>query len=100
MACPHVSGALALMKAAFPSSTYDQLIQRLYDSADPIPALTGLCDHRCSVKHQLRYGGGEAVNVFAELDTDQDGLTDFYEKNLASFYAPVGQEIGYQHRKF
>ena len=50
--------------------------------------------HRCSAKHQLRYGGGEVVNVFAELDTDQDGLTDFYEKNLASFYAPLGQVIG------
>ena len=90
MACPHVGGALALMKAASPSSTYDQLIQRLYDSADPIPALTGLCTTgaRLNINSAME---GETINVFAELDTDKDGLSDYYEKNLAAFYAPFGQ---------
>ena len=93
MACPHVSGALALMKAAFPSSTYDQLIQRLYDSADPIPALTGLCTTGARLNISSAMEGGEAVNVFAELDTDQDGLTDFYEKKPRFFYAAVGLKL-------
>ena len=97
MACPHVSGALALMKAAFPSSTYDQLIQRLYDSADPIPALTGLCTTGARLNINSAMEGGEAMNVFAELDTDKDGLSDYYEKNLASFYAPFGQSNWHLH---
>lgn len=39
MATPHVSGALAMAKAQFPTETAAQLIARLYSSADPIPAL-------------------------------------------------------------
>lgn len=35
MAAPHVSGALALLKARFPGDTYRQLINRLLRGADP-----------------------------------------------------------------
>lgn len=35
MAAPHVSGALALLKAQFPNEDYRQLINRLYRSVDP-----------------------------------------------------------------
>jgi outer membrane protein assembly factor BamB len=35
MAAPHVSGALALLKARFPNDTYRQLINRLLRGADP-----------------------------------------------------------------
>lgn len=35
MAAPHVSGALALLKARFPSDTYRQLINRLLRGTDP-----------------------------------------------------------------
>jgi outer membrane protein assembly factor BamB/subtilisin family serine protease len=41
MAAPHVSGALALLKAQFPSDTYRQLINRLLRSVDPISSLNG-----------------------------------------------------------
>lgn len=41
MATPHVSGALALAKAQFPSEDAEDLIARLYSSVDPIPALAG-----------------------------------------------------------
>ena len=41
MATPHVSGALALMAAQYPSDTYTGLISRLLNGTDPIPALTG-----------------------------------------------------------
>ena len=38
MAAPHVSGALALLKAQFPNDTYRQLINRILRNVDPIPA--------------------------------------------------------------
>jgi subtilisin family serine protease len=41
MATPHVAGALALLRAQFPSDTWGQLINRLYRGADPIPSLAG-----------------------------------------------------------
>ena len=39
MASPHVSGALALLKANYPSDTYRQLINRLLRATSKIPAL-------------------------------------------------------------
>jgi subtilisin family serine protease/outer membrane protein assembly factor BamB len=41
MAAPHVVGALALLKAQFPSDTYRQLINRMLRNVDPIPAFAG-----------------------------------------------------------
>lgn len=41
MAAPHVAGALALLKAQFPSDTYRQLINRLLRSVDRGPAFAG-----------------------------------------------------------
>ena len=41
MAAPHVTGALALLKAQYPNETYLQLIQRLYAGVDKISALSG-----------------------------------------------------------
>jgi probable HAF family extracellular repeat protein len=43
MATPHVSGALALLREQFPSESYLQLINRLYNSADKKDGLTGKC---------------------------------------------------------
>ena len=43
MATPHVSGALALAIARFPGESMTGLIDRLYASADKIPALSGKC---------------------------------------------------------
>jgi subtilisin family serine protease len=43
MACPHVSGAVALVKAQFPTLTYSQLINRILTNVDVIPSLTGKC---------------------------------------------------------
>lgn len=42
-ATPHVSGALALLKARFPSDSYLGLINRLLAASDPMPAFAGLC---------------------------------------------------------
>jgi subtilisin family serine protease len=41
MATPHVSGALALLAAQYPTDTYTGLISRLLNGTDPIAALTG-----------------------------------------------------------
>jgi outer membrane protein assembly factor BamB/subtilisin family serine protease len=41
MAAPHVSGALALLKARFPGDTYRQLINRLLRSTTRLSLLTG-----------------------------------------------------------
>ncbi|BDS05193.1 hypothetical protein NT6N_02330 [Oceaniferula spumae] len=41
MATPHVSGALALARAQYPSEDAEDLIARLYSSVDHIPALAG-----------------------------------------------------------
>ncbi len=41
MATPHVAGAVAMLMAQFPTDTPEQILNRLYRSADPIPALAG-----------------------------------------------------------
>ena len=41
MAAPHVTGALALLKAHFPADTYRQLINRLLRGTDPIARYAG-----------------------------------------------------------
>ena len=42
-AAPYVTGALALMLTKYPSETYQQIIARLLNGTDPLPALTGKC---------------------------------------------------------
>lgn len=43
MSAPHVTGALALLRALHPEETYRQLINRVLATADPLPSLTGKC---------------------------------------------------------
>ena len=43
LAAPYVSGALALMLAKYPTENYHQIIQRLLNATDPLPALAGKC---------------------------------------------------------
>jgi subtilisin family serine protease len=43
MAAPYVSGTLALMLAKYPTETYQQIISRLLNATDPVPALSGKC---------------------------------------------------------
>jgi subtilisin family serine protease len=43
MAAPYVSGALALLLAKFPAESYPQIITRLLNATDPLPALAGKC---------------------------------------------------------
>jgi subtilisin family serine protease/putative cell wall-binding protein len=41
MAAPHVTGAIALLKAKFPSSSPDELVARILNTADRKPAFAG-----------------------------------------------------------
>jgi subtilisin family serine protease len=40
MAAPQVTGAVALVRARYPTLTYQQVIQRILDGAEPLPAFT------------------------------------------------------------
>ncbi|MDB6108978.1 MAG: peptidase and in kexin sedolisin, partial [Pedosphaera sp.] len=42
-AAPYVTGTLALMLVKFPTETYQQIINRVLNAADPLPALAGKC---------------------------------------------------------
>ena len=42
-AAPYVAGAFALMLAKYPTETYQQIIARVLNATDPLPALTGKC---------------------------------------------------------
>ena len=69
MATPHVSGALALLRAQFPELNYSQAIAELLATVDPIPSLTGktvtggrlnlqkLLTHRNPLGYQWRKNG-------------------------------------------
>ncbi len=40
---PYVTGALALVMARYPTETYQQIIARVLNGVDPLPALAGKC---------------------------------------------------------
>ncbi|MGH7994435.1 MAG: S8 family peptidase [Limisphaerales bacterium] len=42
-ACAEVTGACALLRAAFPNENHQQIIQRILNNTDPEPALQGKC---------------------------------------------------------
>jgi subtilisin family serine protease len=43
MACAHVAGACALLRACYPNETHRQIIQQLLNGTDPLPSLAGKC---------------------------------------------------------
>jgi len=43
LAAPYVTGTLALMLAKYPTETHQQIIARLLDATDAVPALAGRC---------------------------------------------------------
>jgi subtilisin family serine protease len=42
-AAPHVAGAVALVRAAYPQASYREVIDRILVGVDPLPALEGKC---------------------------------------------------------
>ncbi len=43
MACAHVTGAVALLRAYYPSENHRQIIQQILNGTDPLPSLVGKC---------------------------------------------------------
>ena len=67
MATPHVSGAVAFAAMNFPTETVTQRIQRVLTNADVIPDLQG------------RVHNGRRLNLQRIVDTDGNGLPDWWE---------------------
>jgi subtilisin family serine protease len=63
---PIVAGALALLQARYPSGTYLQLIQRLYDAVDPLPGLSG----KCVTGGRLNLARALGPALLADFDAD------------------------------
>jgi outer membrane protein assembly factor BamB len=78
MATPHVTGALALLRAKFPSETYRQIINRLLRGTDRLSALSG----------KVQTGG--RLNVASALNstTNRPFNDDFADRAMLS-----GEEI-------
>lgn len=77
MATPHVSGALALAIAHFPTEDMHSIIARLYGSVDKLPALAG----RVATGGRLnlaRLLGGSPPNVFNDDFADAHRFTEVY----------------------
>lgn len=72
MAAPHVSGALALAMAYFPDENSEQLIDRLYASADRIAALNG----------RVSSGGRLNLNGMLRGATPPKGNDNFADAHL------------------
>ena len=67
MATPHVSGAVAFAAQNFPNETVVQRVQRILANVDKVSGLTGL----------VQTGG--RLNLQRIVDTDQNGLPDWWE---------------------
>lgn len=67
MAAAHVSGALAVARARYPSDSVEQLIARALDSADPLPSLGG----------KLRSGG--RLNLARLLNSTAPSTNDMFD---------------------
>jgi subtilisin family serine protease len=67
MATPHVSGAVAFAAMNFPNETVAQRIQRVLTNADVVPGLQG------------EVHNGRRLNLQRMVDTDSNGLPDWWE---------------------
>jgi subtilisin family serine protease len=77
-AAAYASGALALLCAKYPTDSYQQIIQRLLNATDPLPALLGKCttggrlnlqkalSPPISISVNMLLGGIFELNVFAD----------------------------------
>jgi subtilisin family serine protease len=68
MAAPHVSGAVAFAAMNFPAESVTQRIQRVLANVDILPSLQG----------KVRTGG--RLNLLRIVDTDRNGLPDWWEQ--------------------
>ncbi|MEE2641165.1 MAG: S8 family serine peptidase, partial [Planctomycetota bacterium] len=87
MATPHVAGVVALVKSHYPNLGYQEIIDRIYDSVDVLPNLSGLMvtGGRLNAAGALA-GGGEApgiqVTPTSGLQTSESGGSASFEVKL------------------
>ena len=79
MATPHVAGAVAFAAMNFPAETVSQRITRILSHVTPVGALAG------------KMTSGGRLNLLAIVDTDADGLPDWWEsENLGGLAQTAG----------
>jgi len=90
MATPHVTGAIALIAAQYPSETVAQRIGRILDSVMPLPSLVDTC----ATEGMLNLYGALMVNPSPEinvkkgsLDLADESSTDFGSVSLSTLVA-------------
>lgn len=69
MAAPHVAGAVAFAALNFPAETLSQRIARITNNVTLVPALAG------------RMTTGGRLDLLKMIDTDGDGLADWWEND-------------------
>ena len=94
MAAPMVSGAVALLKAHFPSDTYRQTINRILNCADPKASLAGLCQTggRLNLAAALTTAASTAPNALFANRTVLVGLDPYTRSN--NTFTPQSPEAG------
>ena len=80
MACPHVAGAAAFAAWNFPSETMAQRIARILNNNTQVPALSG------------KVSTGGRLDLLKIIDTDSDGLPDWWETENFNTLARTGTE--------
>jgi subtilisin family serine protease len=88
MACPHVSGVLALTLAGNPSLSMDQLIDRVLNNVDPVSALNG----RTSTGGRLNAYRAMANDPNPGYDSDRDGDGILNHRDNCPYDSNPGQE--------
>ena len=87
MACPHVAGAVAFAALNFPAESLSQRISRIKNNVTLVPALAG----------KMTTGG--RLDLLKMVDTDNDGLPDWWENetlgNLAQSATADGDDDGF-----
>ena len=78
MATPHVAGAVAFAALNFPTESISQRISRILGHVTPVAALAG----------KMTTGG--RLNLLGIVDTDGDGLPDWWETSHFGNLAEVG----------
>ncbi|WP_052573429.1 S8 family serine peptidase [Haloferula sp. BvORR071] len=78
MATPHVTGAVAFAAMNFPGETMAQRISRILNNTTPVAALSG------------KTTTGGMLNLQKMIDTDGDGLPDWWETEQFGSLAQAG----------